>query len=205
MNLKTDKILYDWICHLRQSIGICLVPRRGRRKTNYVEFIITATPINAITGRLNTLREAEECGFWVVARAQKGKRATYHNQQVFQLFLTPVHPKKRREAMLRTTAPEVDFVPIVTKKKVQKLPSRLRISKKSSTFAPPITNHQLPITNHSVPLLLSGHRNQALPLRGRERTLRQSAPIHGGRRDTHNGRQRNNLYRAYHESPSKAL
>ena len=51
-----------------------------------------------MTGHLNTLPEAENWGFFVICRPQTNpKRMFYNNRRVFQLFLSPVHPKKRRE------------------------------------------------------------------------------------------------------------
>lgn len=82
------------------------IVRRHRRKSNMcIEVIFCNDYLPVPSGRINTLREAEACGFWVMLRPQRKKGHTHYNgRQVFQLFLTPVHPKKRRE-MKKTITP----------------------------------------------------------------------------------------------------
>ena len=97
MNNKIHPVLYDFYLIIHQTLGAQIVHRRKRHSPMCIE-IIFDTPIPIIpTGRLNSLREAEACGFWVICRQQtKGKHAFYKGHQVYQLFLSPVHPKKRR-------------------------------------------------------------------------------------------------------------
>ena len=112
MNLKIDKTLYQWIRILRNKYQIQLVPRRGKRRANYVEFIIHSKLVKYISGRQNMLPDAEKSGFWVMIRPRTGKNRYYHDHQVYQLFLTPVHPKKRNEAKHLVPAVDVSFEPI---------------------------------------------------------------------------------------------
>ena len=72
-----------------------------------IELVFYCEQILVMTGRLNTLPEAEKCGFWVICRPQTAHGHTfYKDRRVYQLFLSPVHPKKRRE-MCKTVTPLV--------------------------------------------------------------------------------------------------
>lgn len=83
---------------LRHEMGAEMVHRRRRKSAMCIEVIFYVDYIMTVTGRLNTLKEAERCGFWIMCRPQTKKGHTiYKGHQVFQLFLTPVHPKKQRE------------------------------------------------------------------------------------------------------------
>ncbi|MBQ6723309.1 MAG: hypothetical protein IJQ84_02210 [Paludibacteraceae bacterium] len=124
---KIDPILYDFYLALNNRIGATIVHRRKRPSSTCIEIIILNESIDTYTGRLNTLKEAESCGFWVISRVQKGKHAVWHGHRVFQLFLSPVHPKKQREQQLQAastnvqqpqiTAQDVTFEPIFEKKR----------------------------------------------------------------------------------------
>ena len=104
-NCKIHPVLYDFYLHLRQRLGASLVHRRKRRSATCVEVIFFAEGINVLTGRLNTLRDAEKCGFWKMCRPQTNtKHLVYGGRRVYQLFLSPVHPKKHRE-MLKVVTP----------------------------------------------------------------------------------------------------
>ena len=96
-----DPILYNFYLRLNDKMGAVIVHRRRRKSATCIEIVINNDAVKAISGRLNTLKEAEACGYWIVLRRQtKGKHATWRNKTVFQLFLTPVHPKKRHAAQL---------------------------------------------------------------------------------------------------------
>jgi len=98
-NCKIHPILYHFFLRLKDTLEAEMVHRRRRTSDKSVEIIYKNHLNAALTGRLNTLREAEEWGFWVVCRLQTKNHAPvfYHGRAVYQLFLTPVHPKKRRE------------------------------------------------------------------------------------------------------------
>jgi hypothetical protein len=156
MNNNIDPILYNVYLGLHDHFGAIIVHRRHRKSNTSIEIIFTSPAIKEYTGRLNTLKEAEACGYWVISRRQtKGKHLTWRGHAVFQLFLSPVHPKKRHEALLataqtavqqlqttsndlkqlQTTPEDITFEPIIPR---PSLPSRTRIfcpslAKKSST------------------------------------------------------------------------
>ena len=114
-NCKIDPVLYTFYLRLKNELGAVLVHRRRRSSSTCIEIIFTNGCVAYITGRLNSLREAEKCGFWVISRRQtKRGHTAYHGLPVFQLFLTPVHPKKRNEAkhLAAPTVEEVSFAPI---------------------------------------------------------------------------------------------
>ena len=95
MNVKTNPILYRWIKALKEELGIQLVPRREKRQRDYVEFIFSNLLTAQLSGRLNTLSNAEACGYWVIVRRRTtGKRNFYHDHPVYQLYLSPVHHVK---------------------------------------------------------------------------------------------------------------
>lgn len=116
--MKRNKILDEWITKLKENYEIELV-RRHRAAANgmYVEFISRSPLIQYIRGRQNTLKKAEACGYWVMIRKQpSAKKRFYKNHQVYQLFLTPVHPKKKFvDKVLAATA--MDFAPITKKER----------------------------------------------------------------------------------------
>lgn len=104
-NCKIHPALYDFYLVLRKRLGASLVHRRKRDSSMCVEVVFYCEGISVLTGRLNTLKDAEKCGFWKICRPQtKRKHLFYDGRRVYQLFLSPVHPKKRRE-MLKVVTP----------------------------------------------------------------------------------------------------
>ena len=101
MNNNINPILYNVYLGLHDRLGAIIVHRRHRKSNTSIEIIFTSPAIKEYTGRLNTLKEAEACGYWVTSRRQtKGKHLTWRGHAVFQLFLSPVHPKKQHETLL---------------------------------------------------------------------------------------------------------
>jgi hypothetical protein len=143
-NCKINPVLYNVFLQLKDTLDARMVHRRCRTSSNCIEIIFLCDLAQFLNGRINTLKEAEKCGFWVICRAQnKRGHKEWRHYPVFQLFLTPVHPKKRQENQLlaaqnANTLPhsshtqEVTFEPIFE----QKTHKHLHMSKKSSTFAP---------------------------------------------------------------------
>jgi len=100
-NSHIDPRLYEVFLRLKDKVGAQIVHRRRRRSNTCIEIIFNTTLFYSYVGRMNSLKEAEKCGFWIICRAQtKRGHTTWHNHQVFQLFLSPVHPKKSRELKL---------------------------------------------------------------------------------------------------------
>ena len=99
MNSKIHPVLYKYYLRLHSTLGAEIVHRRTRKSCMCIEIIFYCDSIQVITGRINSLREAEACGFWVICRPQTQRGHTvYNNHRVYQLFLSPVHPKKIRES-----------------------------------------------------------------------------------------------------------
>ena len=98
MNCKIHPILYRFYLRLKDTLGAEIVHRRKRTSSMSIEVIFYSDEMLVMTGRLNTLPEAEKWGYWVICRPQtKPDRMFYKGHRVYQLFLSPVHPKKRRE------------------------------------------------------------------------------------------------------------
>ena len=98
MNCKIHPVLYHFYLRLKDVLGAEIVHRRRRTSNKAIEVIFHCEESFIMTGRLNSLPEAEKCGFWVMCRPQtKPDRMFYKGHRVYQLFLSPVHPKKRRE------------------------------------------------------------------------------------------------------------
>ena len=98
MNCKIHPVLYHFYLRLKDVLGAEIVHRRKRTSNKAIEVIFHCEESFIMTGRLNTLPEAEKCGFWIICRPQtKPDRMFYKGHRVYQLFLSPVHPKKRRE------------------------------------------------------------------------------------------------------------
>ena len=99
MNCNIHPVLYEYFLRLQDRLGAEMVHRRRRSSITCIEIIFWCEGLQVITGRINSLSEAESCGFWVICRPQtRPERAIYKDKQVYQLFLSPVHPKKRRES-----------------------------------------------------------------------------------------------------------
>ena len=92
--------LYSFYLRLKQTLGAQIVHRRRRASNTCIEIVFHTALFQHLSGRLNTLSEAEACGYWIMCRRQtKRGHSIYHNRAVYQLFLTPVHPKKWRKHM----------------------------------------------------------------------------------------------------------
>ena len=104
MNCKIHPVLYHFYIKLKGVLGAEIVHRRKRTSRTAIEVIFYTDDFFVITRHLNTLPEAEKCGFWIICRPQtKPDRMFYKNHRVYQLFLSPVHPKKRREIQTTIT------------------------------------------------------------------------------------------------------
>ena len=117
-NCKIDPILYNFYLRLKDTLGAEIVHSRRRKSATCIEIIFHNDLYQYVKGRLNTLPEAESWGFWVMCRPQtKRNHGSWHGRAVFQLFLTPVHPKKRNEARYQAaqTSEEVTFEPILAR------------------------------------------------------------------------------------------
>lgn len=137
MNNNINPILYDSFLHLKNTMGARIVHRRKRNSSNCIEIVLTNVAIKAYIGTVNTLREAEKCGYWVICRRQNKKgRTTYRGMTVFQLFLLPVHSKKRNEAKHLATAVDVSFEPIIAKKIQKKFARACTCQKKVLPLQP---------------------------------------------------------------------
>ena len=111
MNNNIHPVLYKFFLHLKKLLGAEIVHRRKRHSDMCIEIIFNVDILQPPTGHLNTLAEAEECGYWVICRLQTKRGHTiYKDRRVFQLFLSPVHPKKRRER-IRFITPHTAPVP----------------------------------------------------------------------------------------------
>ena len=141
-NCKINPILYDFYLRLKDTLGAEMVHRRRRKSATCIEIVFYNDLYRYLKGRLNTLKEAEKWGFWVICRAQtKRGHGVWHGRAVYQLFLTPVHPKKRRESLyLAQQAEEVTFEPVIPVKIRTFSPQYLHICKKMSTFAADFEN-----------------------------------------------------------------
>ena len=98
MNNNIHPVLHYYYLRLHELMGAEIVHRRTRKSNTCIEVIFYCDGLPVITGRINTLPEAEACGYWVMCRPQTNPSRMYHdNHRVYQLYLSPVHPKKRRE------------------------------------------------------------------------------------------------------------
>lgn len=98
MNCNIHPVLYNFYLRLKDALGAEIVHRRKRTSNMRIEVIFPIDVLAVPTGRLNTLPEAEKWGFWIICRQQTKKQHMYYKgHRVYQLFLSPVHPKKRRE------------------------------------------------------------------------------------------------------------
>ena len=100
MYCNIHPVLYNFYLRLKDVLGAEMVHRRKRTSAKSIEVIYYCDEMLVTTGRLNTLPEAEKWGYWIICRPQTKKRYMFHkNHRVYQLYLSPVHPKKRREIM----------------------------------------------------------------------------------------------------------
>ncbi|MBQ3999207.1 MAG: hypothetical protein II644_07715 [Paludibacteraceae bacterium] len=105
LNCKIHPVLYKFYLQLRKALGAEIVHRRKRTSNMCIEIIFHSENLLSLEGgHLNTLPEAEQCGYFVICRPQTKRGHTfYKGHRVYQLFLSPVHPKKRRESLPRIT------------------------------------------------------------------------------------------------------
>ncbi len=104
MNCKIHPTLYHFYLRLKDTLGAQIVHRRKRVSCMSIEVIYGLDAFGVPTGRLNTLPEAEKCGFWIICRPQTKKQYMfYKGHRVYQLYLSPVHPKKKREMVKHIT------------------------------------------------------------------------------------------------------
>ena len=97
-NCKIHPVLYHFFLRLKDTLGAEIVHRRTRKSSMAIEIIFWNEELALFKGRVNTLKEAEQSGFWIICRPQTNpKHMFYKGHRVFQLFLSPVHPFKRRE------------------------------------------------------------------------------------------------------------
>ena len=139
-NCHINPVLYAFYLRLKDTLGAEIVHRRKRKSNTCIEVVFYNELYKYLKGRLNTLKEAEECGYWVICRVQtKRGYEVYHGRQVFQLYLSPVHPKKRREAAhLIEMTEEITFKPIFARHISQRLHrSSVRCSLYGCTSARP--------------------------------------------------------------------
>ena len=122
-NCHINPVLYAFYLRLKDTLGAEIVHRRKRKSNDCIEVVFYDEMHKYIQGRLNTLKEAEKWGYWVICRPQtKRGHEVYHSRRVFQLYLSPVHPKKRREAAyLIEMTEEVTFKPISARHISQRL------------------------------------------------------------------------------------
>ena len=103
-NCKIHPVLYRYFLRLKDTLGAEIVHRRKRSSAMCIEIIFRSDLVKGFEHHVNTLKEAEECGFWVICRKQaKRGHTSYKDHQVYQLFLSPVHPHKRRAAIPQIT------------------------------------------------------------------------------------------------------
>ena len=105
-NCKIHPVLYKFYLRLHETLGAEIVHRRKRTSNMCIEIIFYSEDlVKYLKGHLNTLPEAEACGFRIICRPQTKKGHTmYKGHRVYQLFLAPVHPQKRREMETQITS-----------------------------------------------------------------------------------------------------
>lgn len=111
-------VLYKAFLILHEELDAEIVHRRKRTSDMCIEIIFDNPFLHAISGRINSLSDAEACGFWIICRPQTKKgHQFYKGRRVYQLFLSPVHPKKRRETLPDITS----LVPTYQQLKIQSI------------------------------------------------------------------------------------
>jgi len=107
LNCNIHPVLYKVFLMLRDTLGAEIVHRRKRKSDMCIEIIFGDNSLLFITSlskHINTLPEAEKWGFWVICRPQTSpKHRIYKGHRVYLLYLSPVHPKKRRESLTTIT------------------------------------------------------------------------------------------------------
>ena len=118
MNCKINPILYHVYLRLQDTLEAEIVHRRRRKSASCIEVVFYNHFCWEPSGHQNTLPEAEKCGYWIICRPQNAHgKEYYRGKRVYQLFLSPVHPKKALAAKIeaRQAAAEVSFVPVENK------------------------------------------------------------------------------------------
>lgn len=101
MNCKIHPVLYKCYLQLHERLGAKIVHRRKRSSATCIEIVFYCNILKELKGHLNALKEAEVNGFWVICRPKP--HCFYDGLQVYLLFLSPVHPQKRREMEITIT------------------------------------------------------------------------------------------------------
>ena len=137
-NCNINPILYDFYLRLKQTLDAHIVHRRKRPSDNCIEIVFYNNLYTLLHGRLNSLKEAEAWGYWVICRPQSKRNHTfYDNHKVYQLYLSPVHPKKRNEAKHLAASVEIPFEPVITsipRVRKQKNTTKICISQKKAVI-----------------------------------------------------------------------
>ncbi len=104
-NCKIHPVLYKVYLRLHDTLSAEIVHRRKRTSNMCIEIVFHCSLLEEFLGStINTLKEAETSGFRVICRRQTAPgRAVYKGLPVYQLFLSPVHPKKRLETQTTIT------------------------------------------------------------------------------------------------------
>ena len=104
-NCKIHPVLYKVYLRLHDTLSAEIVHRRKRTSNMCIEIVFHCSFLEEFLGTtINTLREAETSGFRVICRRQtKPGHTVYKGLPVYQLFLSPVHPKKRLEIQTTIT------------------------------------------------------------------------------------------------------
>ena len=103
-NCKIHPLLYKVFLSLKETMGAQIVHRRKRKSNICIEIIFLNDLLTCYRGSVNSLPEAEACGFWILCKPQSSKKHRYHKGYlVHLLYLSPVHPKKRLAIMPNIT------------------------------------------------------------------------------------------------------
>lgn len=96
LNCKIHPLLYKAFLKLKHNLGAQIVHRRKRKSNTCIEIIFWNDLLTSYRGSVNSLPEAEACGFWIICKPQMSKKHMfYQGHRVHLLYITPVHPKKR--------------------------------------------------------------------------------------------------------------
>ena len=105
LNCKIHPVLYNFFLKLKRTLGAEMVHRRKRTSNTCIEIIFNNELFTFTSGHLHSMPEAEKWGFFVLCRPQTNpKHMYYKGHRVFLLYLSPVHPKKRRETQTHITS-----------------------------------------------------------------------------------------------------
>lgn len=66
-NCKIHPVLYHFYLIIRDTLNAEIVHRRKRTSNTCIEIIFYCDDFLIVTGRLNTLPQAEKWGYWVIA------------------------------------------------------------------------------------------------------------------------------------------